>query len=336
MGDLISIIIPCYNVEKYLKKCIDSVLNQTYKNIEIILIDDGSTDKTKIICDEYFRQNNNIIQVFHNDNHGVSYSRNFGIMKSNGKYIMFVDSDDFIDKDYVENMYNCLKNAEADLVYSNHVLDYGLKTTQIHVPKELLYNDDISFPKCINVFFSSYIFSSSCKMLIKKEILLTNNIKFDETMKYGEDMKFSFMTYCKSKCTRFLNNAGYHYFINFTSASHSNEFNKKIKNCNDNLKLYQYMYDELTLNKIDFDYILFNDAILKNLNGILNAMIRINSKYDYKSILSLYKDYLTHFNYTKSKLGIRLKIEILLIKKNFKLYKIMASFKGILIKIIKQ
>ena len=95
MNIVISIIIPVYNVEKWLNKCIDSILVQSYKNFEIILVNDGSTDKSGDICDKYSKEDNRI-KVFHNKNKGLSYSRNFGVKNSNGKYVMFVDSDDFI------------------------------------------------------------------------------------------------------------------------------------------------------------------------------------------------------------------------------------------------
>ena len=90
MNIVISIIIPVYNVEKWLNKCIDSILVQSYKNFEIILVNDGSTDKSGDICDKYSKEDNRI-KVFHNKNKGLSYSRNFGVKNSNGKYVMFVE-----------------------------------------------------------------------------------------------------------------------------------------------------------------------------------------------------------------------------------------------------
>ena len=96
--DLISIIIPVYNVEKYLEECIESVINQTYRNLEIILVDDGSTDKCLETCKEYEKRDNRI-KVIHQENAGVSVARNVGIDFSTGQYIGFVDSDDFIEKD---------------------------------------------------------------------------------------------------------------------------------------------------------------------------------------------------------------------------------------------
>ena len=103
----ISVVIPIYNVEKYLNKCVDSVINQTYSNIEIILVDDGSTDNSGSIADEFKRKDDRI-RVFHKKNGGLSDARNYGIEKATGKYICFVDSDDFVEKDYIEFMFNNL------------------------------------------------------------------------------------------------------------------------------------------------------------------------------------------------------------------------------------
>ena len=101
---LISVIIPVYKVEKYLNKCVDSVLNQTYKNLEIILVDDGSPDKCPEICDEYAKKDDRI-KIIHKQNGGLSDARNVGIEKSTGEYITFIDSDDYVDSNYIEQLY---------------------------------------------------------------------------------------------------------------------------------------------------------------------------------------------------------------------------------------
>lgn len=112
--DKISIIIPAYNVEKYIEKCLNSVIDQTYKNLEIILVDDGSTDNTGNICDE-FEKKDERIKVIHKPNGGLSAARNSGIEIATGKYICFIDSDDFVTNDYCEVLYNTLINNNADV-----------------------------------------------------------------------------------------------------------------------------------------------------------------------------------------------------------------------------
>lgn len=114
MNELISIIVPVYNVEEYITKCLDSICEQTYKNIEIILVDDGSTDKSGSICDEYSNRDKRI-KVIHKDNTGVSDSRNKGLDIANGDFIGFVDSDDWIDCDMYRILYEALKANQADI-----------------------------------------------------------------------------------------------------------------------------------------------------------------------------------------------------------------------------
>jgi len=109
MNDIkISVILPVYNVEKYLRKCIDSILNQTHINYELIIIDDGSTNNSGNIYDEY-KLKDNRIQVIHQNNQGLSVARNVGIDLAKGKYITFIDSDDYIDKKYLETLYTIIK-----------------------------------------------------------------------------------------------------------------------------------------------------------------------------------------------------------------------------------
>ena len=106
--ELISVIVPVYNVEKYLDECVNSILDQTYSNIEILLIDDGSTDNSPNICDFYEKQDNRV-RVIHQQNGGLSLARNIGIEKSQGDFIVFVDSDDYISTDMLEVMINEMK-----------------------------------------------------------------------------------------------------------------------------------------------------------------------------------------------------------------------------------
>ncbi|MGO6104493.1 glycosyltransferase family 2 protein [Streptococcus pneumoniae] len=121
MEDLISIVVPVYNVEKYLKKSIESVLNQTYQNIEILLVDDGSTDSSGKIC-ESFSKVDPRIRVFHKENGGLSDARNFGIEQMKGQYVAFIDSDDYISKDYVWKLYSSIKNNDSEVSICSFLL----------------------------------------------------------------------------------------------------------------------------------------------------------------------------------------------------------------------
>lgn len=123
MKELISVIIPVYNVEIYLRRCIESILHQTYTNLEIILIDDGSTDASGSICDEYQKTDNRII-VIHKENEGLSAARNNGIEICKGKYITFIDSDDYVEENYVQVLYNTLKKYNVRLAIADNRVCY--------------------------------------------------------------------------------------------------------------------------------------------------------------------------------------------------------------------
>ena len=118
---LISIIVPVYKVEPFLRRCIDSILAQTYTNLEIILVDDGSPDNCGLICDEYAAKDSRI-KVIHKENGGVSIARNCGLDSSNGDYIVFIDSDDFVAKKHIENLFYCANIFSADIGITTYKL----------------------------------------------------------------------------------------------------------------------------------------------------------------------------------------------------------------------
>ena len=119
MDEKISVIVPVYNVEQYLERCVDSIINQTYKNLEIILVNDGSTDNSGQLCDKLAKKDNRI-RVIHKENGGLSDARNVGIDEAKSDLIGFIDSDDYIDEDMYELLINNMKNANADLSMCGH------------------------------------------------------------------------------------------------------------------------------------------------------------------------------------------------------------------------
>lgn len=118
MNELISVIVPVYNVEKYSERCIESIINQTYKNLEIILVDDGSPDTCPMICDEYAKKDDRIV-VIHKENGGLSDARNAGIEIAKGEYFAFIDSDDYISEEFLSKLYMSLKSNSAFMSICN-------------------------------------------------------------------------------------------------------------------------------------------------------------------------------------------------------------------------
>ena len=154
MNELITVVLPIYNVSAYLKRCIESVIHQTYENLDIILVDDGSTDDSGIICDEYASIDSRIT-VVHKENGGLSDARNKGIELAKGQFITFIDSDDYIDDDYVEYLYNLIKRYNTRMSICSHTVVYDNGTilnketgeedvlSSERVLERILYDEDI-------------------------------------------------------------------------------------------------------------------------------------------------------------------------------------------------
>lgn len=191
MKDLISVIIPIYNVEKYLNKCIDSIINQTYINIEIILINDGSTDNCGDICEEYKKMDNRIV-VIHSKNKGVSSARNIGLEISKGKYILFVDSDDWLERDMIKELYNNLIKTKSQISICNYyeIINGNKYSNNLNIKESFNTEKFIEYAFDEN-YFRGYLWNK----LFSRNIIFDENslfIKFDENIHICEDLLFSF------------------------------------------------------------------------------------------------------------------------------------------------
>ena len=191
----VSIIIPVYNVERYIDNCLKSLINQTYKNIEIILVDDGSSDESYRICENYSKEYS-FIKLFHKKNGGPSSARNYGIEKATGEYICFVDSDDYVSEKYIEN----LLIDDFDLSFGGLVDVCGDKKIERPVCSEIQkYYDKDMYVKLLENSEND-LFNSPCCKLFKKSIIERNNIRYDESLHMGEDLIFNinYLKYCNS------------------------------------------------------------------------------------------------------------------------------------------
>lgn len=199
----VSIIVPIYNAEEYLEECLDSIINQTYQNIEIILINDGSKDNSGEICERYQNQDTRII-TFHNDNHGVSYSRNCGIKISSGQYILFVDCDDTIDETYVEKLMKPIKQQNYDLV----LCEINIKTKNIPLfvrkkEKSGIFSEDF-------IYYLDLLKYPFVK-LYKSEIIKKNGLIFNVNMSAGEDQLFNLQYFYFVETYKYIHQKLYNY-----------------------------------------------------------------------------------------------------------------------------
>lgn len=186
-----SIIVPVYNVEKYLRECIDSLINQTYKNIEIILIDDGSPDNSSKICDEYAEKDNRI-KVIHKENGGVTSARKVGANSATGDYIVCVDADDWVEDTYLEEFVKAIEIDNSEVICCEDYIDNG--TPKLYKPmsyKEGLYKrEDIEkeiFPVLIEGADCRYFSNALWCKAVKTEFFVKNQILVDDGIRIGED-----------------------------------------------------------------------------------------------------------------------------------------------------
>lgn len=162
---MISVIVPIYNVEKYLKKSVDSILNQDFNDYEILLIDDGSTDQSSIICDEYAKKYEKI-RVFHKENGGLSDARNFGVIQAKGEYVSFVDSDDYVSFDYLSTLYQLKKTYNADIVITGIQTFFEDQIINIDTQKKYDVFEYTGKEALKNMLYQKNLDTSACAMLL--------------------------------------------------------------------------------------------------------------------------------------------------------------------------
>lgn len=200
----ISIIVPIYKVENYLERCINSILNQTFKDYELLLIDDGSPDNCANICDKFSKIDSRI-KVIHQQNHGVAYTRNVGISLAKGEYVTFVDSDDYVDKDFLSELYNKAEQQKLDFVYCNYFRCKSNKQEEItekecHAPME-----------AINASLEGTLDGYLWLKLIRNSILKENCITFEENINLWEDIIFTIKVLFSCKSVGYVNKCLYYY-----------------------------------------------------------------------------------------------------------------------------
>lgn len=295
MEEKVSIIVPVYNAEKYIERCLDSLINQTYSNIEIILVNDGSTDDSKEIMEKIQIQDSRIILI-NKENEGVSESRNIAINKSTGKYIMFVDVDDWIEKNMVQEMVSLIKEQDVDVVRCNFFRNYKNNEQE----KSYMYDKDIVDVKLekrdildkillqiINGKMPAYMWL----LIIRKDRLekikkLNSNLHIMEDTMFYIDMLFKIDTLYISN--KFL----YHYFYNMSSASHSKE--NYLRNLKDILKVNKLEKRYFTSNRYD----IFKEIDTTHTRMIENICYNLYKNTSRKDLMEKY-EYLVNLNELK-------------------------------------
>lgn len=210
---LISVIVPVYNVEKYLDRCITSLLHQTYKNYEILLIDDGSKDSSGMLCDIYAGNYENV-SVFHKTNGGLGSARNYGIDRAKGKYICFVDSDDQVEENYLSILYNAITTNKADVCVCGYY--YSANNILASYP---FFDRVIDTPEMLKMFAcGNSFFNFAWNKLYKKDIIERMPIRFSDRH-CAEDMYFNVIYYRYTNKIATVEKPLYTYYVNLESLS---------------------------------------------------------------------------------------------------------------------
>lgn len=262
---MISVIVPVYNVEKYLEQCVDSILQQTITDLEVILVDDGSTDKSALICDEY-QVRDTRIKVLHKQNGGLMSAWKAGVQMSKGDYIGFVDSDDWIDSDMYMTLYQTAVKSSADIVLCGWIREGKNKREKepMYIESGKYDRDSLEkniFPKMLSFgkMLERYISPNRVTKLFKRELLEKNFKYFDEKVSIGEDLITSFSCILDVKSIYMLAEYfPYHYRLNESSIMEKADFQFYRKSL---LMIQQFRRIVKEKNRTGFDVQLNNDLL---------------------------------------------------------------------------
>ena len=303
MKPKISVIVPAYNVEKYIEESLNSIINQTLKDIEIIIINDGSTDKSTEIINEISRNDSRVI-VINQKNSGVSKARNIGMMLAKGDYISFIDSDDYIETDMLEKMYRAAEKYDCDIVQCNYAIDNNgerREVVQNIKPNKLLKeNEIIEYIKTglIDGSLATYVWNK----IFKRQFLRDNDLMFKEDLNMFEDWYFimDIITYTKKMI--FLPENLYNYRIAPNSLSRKYIYNHEDLILNlQSAKLNYIKLWNLNINPYKSKYIIsLYDDLFKIIHYILNDSYNLDKNTQFLKINSILKSELIENNINKN------------------------------------
>ena len=324
---MVSVIIPVYNVEKFLNRCVDSILSQTYKNIEIILVDDGALDSSPQICDEYAHKDTRV-NVVHKQNGGLASARNAGLKVAKGDYILFVDSDDWIKGNTVEELLNIAIKNEVDFVrfipvsagYPDRPDGTPINFGTEDFMEEGVYNKgkmikDIYPRLFVTPQLTMGPIVAAWRSLYNRKFLVDNNLYFDEEVKYSEDAIFSAKVVYSSNKFYYIK-GGYYYNYFYNTSSITKSFKKDRWNV---CKILSSTFKKEFGNKSDYDFSkqLHLEDIYNVLNGLGQNTHIESFKERYKYIKDIFNDDFTKQSMkyiSLTDVSIKLKIILYLIK----------------------
>jgi glycosyltransferase involved in cell wall biosynthesis len=302
---LVSIIVPVYNVEKYLSECVESLIVQTYKKIEIILVDDGATDSSGTICD-YFVTQDNRVQVIHKLNGGLSDARNTGLAKANGEYVYFCDSDDYIDEDTIEILLKNIEDNQSDCVFFNATAfaDDGLNCNANSYNRYGKY--DLLSTGCeqaLKQFMLDEFKPCAVLVFLRKKFLDQYKLHFYKGI-IGEDELFSFYVYLNSEKMSYCSRQFYHRRVRPNSIMTTNGNGER------RFESYKTIYQEMRKTSLSENKIrVYNEFIVRLTKSLLLAYRNMDKNLKDKNIKyinEIKKDIIKHKGFGDYSLIVRL------------------------------
>lgn len=288
MNNLVSVIVPVYNSEKYIKRCIESLICQNYKDIEIILVDDGSIDRSGEICDEYSKKDSRVITI-HKKNGGVSSARNVGLKSAKGDFITFCDSDDWVEKDIYEILVNAINESHSEIACCKYITE-NLNLSNKHLEAKLIDRETAVKLVINNNEYGGYLWN---KMFSRNVIYDKGLILFNEDIHILEDQLFVIKAISNCKKVSIIDSRLYHYEQNEGSALNSRMSEKSISQ----IMARELIYLELKCQKMSNEVLYLAWSELIKICGLIlkkvlfNNIVKDKQKYikQTKELINKYK-----------------------------------------------
>lgn len=299
----VTIIIPAYNSEETIKETVESAINQSFHNIEIVIVNDGSTDQTERIIQEI---DDKRIRYYYQPNQGVSAARNLGISKSYGKYICFLDSDDFQKRDFVSRLLNKIRDEHADVCYSGYKIFDGLK--------EKRNFSSFSSEDCLLKYIQGKIKFHTTSIMIRKNLILDNNIFFTPKMSWGEDAEFFYKALSKAKKIAYCPE----YLTVYNAADKTNklsEFDLRLMD-----RDFEFITKVCESTEINKDKRIEKALLEDRLSPLLTYKLfhavknKTNSRDEILNYYNKYKKYINNYTWSNGLISVKLNIYKLLLK----------------------
>lgn len=327
--DLISIIVPMYNCEQYITRLIESMYNQINKNFELILVNDGSTDRSLELAKSILEKTDVKYKIINQENSGVSVARNSGIKASIGKYIYFLDADDFVENNFCEVVLNNFNKHNIDMIMFDYNIINNYKVEYTHNNIEYNYSTPKTAKQILEDLFMSKIPYHMCGFVVKKDVIEKNKITFTVDSKYGEDHEFLIKTISTTDNIIVIPNKLYNYCKNETSVTSKFNINR-LDSIASALRIKDYinkLYCNVHLNNLVNKYIC--NKLIYNIDEYITSSIKKDDEFKniFINYIKLNKGYFKYYSYNESECSIKRKAKGIILNMFPELYIRLLGYK---------